>query len=189
MGRLTRYRRWIVAFLLLPLLTGCSGSSGTSTGSEPAGSEAATTAESTAGAAASCVRTPPETIGRILNFTPAGPPESLDGDPLVLLGAPRGLLSFTGCGFPLKGPQVDADSKLEVDVFVAAGGHDDFERIRGAAKVKLTPVPGLGDEAFTAMTLQTLVIARKGAQIVVVGYLVQNEENTIKVAREVLATL
>jgi hypothetical protein len=54
------------------------------------------------------------------------------------------------------------------------------------------PVPDLGDEAFTAMTLQTLVIARKGASIVVVGFLVQNEENAIKVARvarKVLADL
>jgi hypothetical protein len=32
-----------------------------------------------------------------------------------------------------------------------------------------------------------MVIARKGAQILVVGYLVQNEENTIKVARAVLS--
>jgi hypothetical protein len=186
-----RHRGWFAALLLLPLLAGCSGSSGTATGSEPAGSEAAATAtaESTAGAAASCVHTPPETIGRILNFTPAGPPESLDGDPLVLLGAPRGLVRFTGCAFPLKGPQVDADSKLAVNVFVAAGGHDVFEKIRSSATVKLTPVPDLGDEAFMAMTLQTLVIVRKGSQIVVVGYLVQNADNTIKVTREVLSSL
>jgi hypothetical protein len=107
----------------------------------------------------------------------------------VLIGAPRGLVSFTGCSFPFESGGIDAGQKLQLNVFFAAGGHDDFERIRSSATSKLTPVPGLGDEAFMAMTLQTLVIARKGTKIVVVGYLVQNEENTIKVAREFLASL
>ena len=189
-----RYRGWFAALLLLPLLAGCFGSSGTGSGSGAAGPTegeppAATTAESTAGAGAPCVHTQPEEIGRILNSTPAGPPEPLNGDPLVLIGAPRGLVAFTGCSFPLKGPQVGSDSKLEVNVFRAAGGHDVFEKIRGAATVKVTPVADLGDEAFLAMTLQTVVVVRTGNQLVVVGYLVQNGENTVKVARAVLASL
>jgi hypothetical protein len=181
----SRGRGLLAALLLLPLLAGCSGSAGTN-GPEAAGP---TDGQSSAGAASSCVRTQPEEIGRILDLTPAGPPESLDGDPVVLLGGPRGQAAFTGCSFPFKGPALAPDTRPEVNVFVAAGGHDDFEKIRSSATVKLTPVPDLGDEAFLAMTLQTLVVVRKGAQIIVVGYLVRNEENTIKVARTVVAGL
>jgi hypothetical protein len=194
-------RSLLAALLLLPLLAGCSGSTGTAAGSTGAdtGSEAAgptdsqlpaeTTAGSADGADSACTRTPPETIGRLLDLTPAGAPESIEGDPLVLIGAPRGLVSFTGCSLPFTGAGLDPDQKLTVTIFSADGGHDDFERIRSSVTSKATPVPDLGDEAFTAMTLQTLVIARKDAKIVVVGYLVQNEENTIKVAREVLGDL
>ena len=207
MGRPGQYRvrnrrRWLTAssrgllaaLLLLPPLAGCSDSAGSATGSEAAGPTddqpaAETTTGSTDGTSSPCAGTKPETIGHILDLTPSGPPESIDGDPLVLIGAPRGLVSFTGCSFPLKGAGINADSDLDLNVFLAAGGHDDFERIRSAVTAKMTAVPDLGDEAFLAMTLQTLVIVRKGAKIVVVGYLVQNEENTIKVAREVLSGL
>jgi hypothetical protein len=195
-------RSLLAGLLLLALLAGCSGSTGTAgsgsagtaTGSEAAGpADGQSAVETTAGSAdgtgagTPCTRTKPETIGRILDITPAGAPEPVDGDPVVLIGAPRGLVSFTGCSIPFT--VAGLDGKVTVDIYVADGGHDDFERIRSSATAKVTSVPDLGDEAFTAMTLQTLVIARKGSQIVAVDYLVQNEENTIKVAREVLADL
>jgi hypothetical protein len=157
-----------------------------STDSQPS---AETTAASADGAGPHCTGAQQEAIGRILGLTPAGAPESVEGDPLVLIGAPRGLVSFTGCDLPYRSTGIGADQTLSVSIYFASGSHDDFERIRSAATSPKTPLSGLGDEAFTAMTLETLVIARKGANIVVVGYLVQNEENTIKVARTVLADL
>jgi hypothetical protein len=213
MGRLGRYRiralsgRSVLAalLLLLPLLAGCSDSTDTASGSDSAGSsdrqssvettdEAVETTDEPADgtdAGSACAGVDQERIGTILDLTPAGAPESIDegSDPLVLIGAPRGLVSFTGCSLPFTGAGLDPDQELTADVYFTDGGHDDFERIRSSVTSQATPVLDLGDEAFTAMTLQTLVIARKGSKIVVVGYLVQNEENTIEVAREVLAGL
>ncbi len=158
MARLGRYRlrnrrHWLAAssrsllaaLLLLPLLAGCSGSTGTAgwtgaaTGSEAAGpTDGQRTAETTAGSADGaaagpvCTDAKQETIGGILDLTPAGAPESIedDPDPLVLIGAPRALVSFTGCSLPFTGAGIDPDQELTVDIYSANGGHDDFERIR-----------------------------------------------------------
>ncbi|MBI4943740.1 MAG: hypothetical protein HY830_23615 [Actinobacteria bacterium] len=143
------------------------------------------TAEQAAGGSV-CDRLDPATVGQIVGLPP-GDAEAMDGYPPRLLGSPEGIASFSGCQYELEDPAVPQG--LSVDVYYADAGHEEFEQIRTTAVRAPKPLQGLGDEAFVAQSLQTFVYVRKGNRIVVCSYLVQHEDDVVRVAREVVGTL